>query len=46
MKHYTVRPPGREQTFRENDIIVSKTDLKGVRLLVITPAAAHQTGTR
>ena len=30
MKHYTVRPTGREQTFNENDIIVSKTDLKGI----------------
>jgi PAS domain S-box-containing protein len=26
----TVRPTGREHTFRENEIIVSKTDLKGI----------------
>lgn len=30
MKQYTVQPTGREQTFDENDIIVSKTDLKGL----------------
>lgn len=30
MKHYAVRPTGREQIFDENDIIVSKTDLKGI----------------
>lgn len=30
MKAYIVQPTGREQTFSENDIIVSKTDLKGV----------------
>lgn len=30
MKQYSVRPTGREQTFREEDIIVSKTDLKGL----------------
>jgi len=26
----TVRPTGRERTFREEEIIVSKTDLKGI----------------
>ncbi len=30
MKTFTVKPTGREQTFDENDIIVSKTDLKGL----------------
>lgn len=30
MKQYTVNPTGRERTFSSNDIIVSKTDLKGV----------------
>ncbi len=30
MRQFTVRPTGREQTFSENDIIVSKTDLKGL----------------
>lgn len=30
MKQYTVHPTRRERTFNENDIIVSKTDLKGV----------------
>ncbi len=30
VKVYTVQPTGREQTFSQNDIIVSKTDRKGV----------------
>jgi PAS domain S-box-containing protein len=30
MKHFTVQPTGRERTFDEDDIIVSKTDLKGI----------------
>jgi PAS domain S-box-containing protein len=30
MKQYTVHPTGREQTFSPNDIIVSKTDVKGL----------------
>ncbi len=30
MRHFTVPPTGREKTFHENDIIVSKTDLKGI----------------
>lgn len=30
MKKTTIRPTGRERTFHEDDIIVSKTDLKGV----------------
>ncbi len=30
MKRYTVQPTGREQVFSANDIIVSKTDVKGL----------------
>jgi PAS domain S-box-containing protein len=30
MKQFTVRPTGREKSFHEDDIIVSKTDLKGI----------------
>ncbi len=30
MRQFTVHPTGRERTFREDDIIVSKTDLKGI----------------
>ncbi len=30
MKQFTVQPTRSEQTFREDDIIVSKTDLKGI----------------
>jgi len=30
MREFTVDPTGRERTFHENDIIVSKTDLKGI----------------
>ncbi len=30
MKHFTVQPTERERTFAEDDIIVSKTDLKGL----------------
>ena len=30
MKRYTVQPTRQERTFREDEIIVSKTDLKGV----------------
>jgi PAS domain S-box-containing protein len=30
VRTYHVQPTGREQTFSENDIIVSKTDLKGI----------------
>ena len=30
MRQFTVHPTGREKTFHEDDIIVSKTDLKGI----------------
>ena len=30
MKHFTVQPTRREQTFSQSDIIVSKTNLKGI----------------
>src|SRR5580704_8741733 len=30
MKHSAVRPTGRERTFPEDEIIASKTDVKGV----------------